>query len=157
MRDISWYFLVLPSGDFVSSAHIGAGGGRVEMSMTDPLARNGIPNELLVHRPGKWDLVVIASLKAGALRFNALKSEIDGISQKVLSSTLRELERNGFVSRTHYPSIPPRVVYELTELGSDLLAFTEVWVSFVKRHSLAIMAARQKFDRLHAEGSDDRE
>jgi DNA-binding HxlR family transcriptional regulator len=124
------------------------------MAVTNPLSRNGVPQELLFAKPGKWDLVVIASLKPGALRFNALRAEIGGISQKVLSSTLRELERNGFVSRTQYPSIPPRVEYELTELGGDLLAFTEAWVSFVKTHSLAIAAARQEFDRLHETGSD---
>jgi DNA-binding HxlR family transcriptional regulator len=124
------------------------------MALTHPVPQNGVPQELLFAKPGKWDLVVIASLKPGALRFNALRAEIGGISQKVLSSTLRELERNGFVNRTQYPSIPPRVEYELTELGVHLLAFTETWVTFVKKHSLTIAMARQQFDRQHETGSD---
>ena len=123
--------------------------------MTDLILSNRVPKELLVHRPGKWDLVVIASLKSGALRFNALKSEIGDISQKVLTSTLRELERNGFVCRTQYPSIPPRVEYELTELGTHLLEFTEVWVTFVKKHGREIATARQEFDRLNDGGPVD--
>jgi DNA-binding HxlR family transcriptional regulator len=124
--------------------------------MTDPVARARIPEELLLIRPGKWNLVVIASLQSGALRFTALRAEIGGISQKVLSSTLRELERDGFVSRTHYPSIPPRVEYDLTELGQHLLDFVESWARFVRTHQVAVEAARQQFDRLHEDGPEQR-
>ena len=117
--------------------------------MTGSKSPSRFPRELLLIRPGKWDLVVIASLKPGTLRFNALRAEIGGISQKMLTSTLRELERDGFVSRTQYPSIPPRVEYALTELGHELLAYVENWLGFVRTHRVAVMSAREAFDREH--------
>jgi DNA-binding HxlR family transcriptional regulator len=117
--------------------------------MTGLKSPSRFPRELLLVRPGKWDLVVIASLKSGTLRFNALRAEIGGISQKVLTSTLRELERDGFISRTQYPSIPPRVEYALTELGHELLVYVETWVGFVRTNRVAVMSAREAFDREH--------
>ena len=122
--------------------------------MSETVTREGVPNELLFIRPGKWDLVVIASLKSGAVRFNTLRSEIGGISQKMLSSTLRELERDGFVIRTQFNSIPPRVEYELTALGHELLVYVETWVRFVKTHHLTVKAAREEFDRVHGTSPD---
>ncbi len=120
--------------------------------MTEPKSCEGVTKELLLIRPGKWDLVVIASLKNGPVRFNTLKSEIGEISQKMLSSTLRELERNGFVSRTQYASIPPRVEYELTQLGIDFMDNVEAWVQFARTNHLAIESAREAFDRQHRAG-----
>ena len=117
--------------------------------MTESKSPSRFPRELLFVRPGKWDLVVVASLKSGTMRFNALRSEIGGISQKMLTSTLRELERDGFVSRTQYPSIPPRVEYALTDLGHELYAYVEAWTRFVRTHRVAVMSAREAFDREH--------
>src|SRR6266705_1135369 len=90
--------------------------GTVEKSPTMCRAR-----EVLDLVADKWSLYVIAELGQGTQRFNELKRSIDGISQRMLTVTLRGLERNGLVTRTIYPVIPPRVEYELTGLGSMLL------------------------------------
>src|SRR5690606_28005578 len=80
------------------------------------------PITAILSRVGdKWSVLVIGLLGDGSMRFSALKRHIGGISQKMLTSTLRGLERDGFVTRTVHPTIPPRVDYELTELGRDLL------------------------------------
>src|SRR6476661_8836237 len=69
----------------------------------------------------KWSLLVICVLADGVRRFGELRREIDGISQRMLTLTLRQLEREGLVTRTVFPVVPPRVDYELTQLGSTLL------------------------------------
>lgn len=76
--------------------------------------------EILSQIGSKWTMRSISELAGGPLRFSELQRRIGGISQKVLTATLRELEMDGFVTRTVTPSIPPRVDYELTELGHDL-------------------------------------
>jgi len=117
--------------------------------MANPIHGDEFPRELLFIKPGKWNLVIVTCLKPGAMRFNALKSRIGGISQKVLSAALRDLERDGMVSRTHYPSIPPRVEYDLTALGREYLGYAEIWVRFVKARHPEVEAARAAFDRRH--------
>ena len=117
--------------------------------MTDSSRPITASSELLHLRPGKWDLVVVSQLKAGPMRFNSLRSEIGKISQKVLASTLRDLERNGFVSRTQFLSIPPRVEYELTDLGRELLTNIESWIDFVRSNERTIKTAQDMFDRDH--------
>lgn len=76
--------------------------------------------EILNQIGGKWTVLIINLLSDGPRRFSEIRRMIGGISQKVLTATLRELEMDGFVTRTVTPSIPPRVDYELTELGHDL-------------------------------------
>ena len=76
--------------------------------------------EILHQIGGKWTVLIINTLSDGPMRFSELKRMVGGISQKVLTSTLRELEMDGFITRTVTPSIPPRVDYELTDLGRDL-------------------------------------
>lgn len=76
---------------------------------------------MLARISDKWTLLVVRVLGAGPCRFNALRREVGEISQKMLASTLRELEQNGFVSRTVTPVTPPQVEYALTELGQDFL------------------------------------
>ena len=100
----------------------------------------------LVVRPGKWTLVIVALLRTDTLRFNELKRQSGGISQKMLSTTLRELERDGFVTRTMFATIPPRVDYELTELGLELLELADRWRVFAKRNRQQVEAARARFD-----------
>lgn len=88
--------------------------------------------EILHQIGGKWTVLIITRLVRGPMRFGEIKREIGGISQKVLTATLRELEMDGFVTRTVTPSIPPRVDYELTELGHDLqvpLAAIGAWAT----------------------------
>lgn len=103
-------------------------------------------NDMLSVRPGKWTLVVIAELRDGTLRFSELRRAMGGVSQKSLTTTLRDLERDGFVSRRAYPTIPPRVDYMLTELGLELLELADGWRRFATRHRMAVEAARLRFD-----------
>ena len=101
--------------------------------------------DLLVVRPGKWTMTVVALLRDGPQRFNALKRQ-SGISQKTLTNTLRELERNGFLVRTLFATIPPRVEYELTELGQELLQLSDGFRDFFQRTRSQMEAARERFD-----------
>ena len=102
-------------------------------------------NDVLMVRPGKWTLTVITMLRAETLRFNELK-RAGGISQKTLTLTLRELERDGFVTRTMFATIPPRVDYELTELGRELLVLADSLRLFADRNRALVEAARARFD-----------
>ena len=104
--------------------------------------------ELLSIRPGKWTLVVIVQLRSGTMRFNELRRNMGGVPQKSLSQTLRELERDGFISRTAYATIPPRVEYDLTDLGRELLALADDWQRFARRNRHAMEEARRLFDAL---------
>ncbi|MBJ9425396.1 winged helix-turn-helix transcriptional regulator [Acinetobacter seifertii] len=102
--------------------------------------------EILDRIGDKWSLYIIASLAKGTMRFNELRRGIDGISQRMLTLTLRGLERDGLVSRTMYPTIPPRVDYELTELGQTLLVPVMALVSWADNNQLAIKEAHERFD-----------
>lgn len=115
--------------------------------MSTTLSFSPEDNSFLAMRTGKWTLVVVAELQSGTRRFNELRRAMDGISQKTLASTLRELERDGFITRTAFATIPPRVDYALTELGLELVGMVEVCRNFVARHRDAVEAARQNFDR----------
>lgn len=106
--------------------------------------------ELLSVRPGKWTLVVIVQLRSGTMRFNELRRTMGGVPQKSLSQTLRELERDGFITRTAYATIPPRVDYDLTDLGRELLALADDWQRFARRNRQAVEKARRLFDALDA-------
>lgn len=114
--------------------------------MSTTLSFSSEDNSFLAMRTGKWTLVVVAELSTGTRRFNELRRAMDGISQKTLASTLRELERDGFISRTAFATIPPRVDYALTELGQDLLDLVDACRAFVIRNRDAVEAARQSFD-----------
>ena len=94
----------------------------------------------------KWSVLIVSRLGAGPLRFNELKRIIGGISQRMLTLTLRNLERDGLVTRTVTPSIPPRVDYELTALGRDLLVPVTALGDWALRHQPTIAAARAAFD-----------
>ncbi len=100
----------------------------------------------------KWSLLVIALLDRRTLRFNELRREIDGISQRMLTVTLRQLERDGLVRRTVYPVVPPRVDYELTPLGVTLHETIQAFVVWTEQHQNEIAAARSRYDaRVQAE------
>jgi DNA-binding HxlR family transcriptional regulator len=102
-------------------------------------------NDVLMVRPGKWTLTVVTLLRSETLRFNELK-RAGGISQKTLTLTLRELERDGFITRTMFATIPPRVDYSLTELGRELLDLADSLRLFADRNREQILAARSRFD-----------
>ena len=95
----------------------------------------------------KWTVLVVRALGHGPLRFNALRREVGEISQKVLASTLRDLEENGFVTRTVTPTKPPQVEYALTDLGRDFLVPVRSLGEWVLNNSVRIEAARIAYAR----------
>ena len=95
----------------------------------------------------KWSVFVIMMLSDGPKRFNELKRMINGISQRMLTLTLRGLERDGLVTRTIFPTIPPRVDYELTDLGRGLSRPVEALGKWAMEHLAQIEAARTRFDK----------
>ena len=94
----------------------------------------------------KWSVFVIMLLGDGPRRFNEIKRIVGGISQRMLTLTLRGLERDGLVTRTVFPTIPPRVDYELTDLGRGLWQPVEALGKWAADHQAEIEAARAKFD-----------
>ena len=94
----------------------------------------------------KWSLLVICILADGVRRFTELRREIDGISQRMLTLTVRQLEREGLVNRTVFPLVPPRVDYELSPLGSTLLETIQSLVAWAGEHGNEIAAARAAYD-----------
>ena len=109
-------------------------------------------DELLTVKSGKWTMSIVLQLRGQTQRFSELRRGIPGISQKVLTMTLRTLERDGFVSRTSFATIPPRVDYALTELGHEVLRVFEAWEDFSHRHWTHVMASRRRFDESIGEG-----
>jgi DNA-binding HxlR family transcriptional regulator len=95
----------------------------------------------------KWSILVIMTLGEGPVRFNELRRRIGGISQRMLTFTVRGLERDGFVSRTVYPTIPPRVEYTLTPLGQSLRDPIQELGQWTMQHLDTIEAAQARFDR----------
>ncbi|MBB5121001.1 HxlR family transcriptional regulator [Streptomyces eurocidicus] len=94
----------------------------------------------------KWSLLVIALLEQRSLRFTELRREVDGISQRMLTVTLRHLERDGLVRRTVHPVVPPRVDYALTPLGATLHDTIQSLVTWTEAHQGEIAAARAAYD-----------
>jgi DNA-binding HxlR family transcriptional regulator len=102
-------------------------------------------SRVLARISDKWSLLVVRVLGQGPLRFNALRREVGEISQKVLASTLRELEENGFVSRTVTPTTPPQVEYALTDLGQEFLDPVRGLAEWVVANSARMDAARAAY------------
>src|SRR6201988_3025474 len=100
----------------------------------------------------KWSVLVIMLLVDGPRRFNELKRMIGGISQRMLTLTLRGLERDGLITRTVFPTIPPRVDYDLTDLGRGLLKPVAALGQWVFEHKTEIDTAREAFDQRNGEG-----
>jgi len=103
--------------------------------------------EMLARVGDKWSVYVIHVLgDAGTLRFNELRSRVDGISQRMLTVTLRGMERDGLVTRTVYPEVPPRVEYALTKLGGTLRQLVRGLVEWSGAHLTEVDAARAAYD-----------
>ena len=96
----------------------------------------------------KWSLAVLARLTSGTHRFNELLRQIDGVSRRMLSATLRQLERDGLVLRHVYARVPARVEYELSDTGEALLTALAPLLDWGRSHELDIAEARERFDRL---------
>jgi DNA-binding HxlR family transcriptional regulator len=103
--------------------------------------------EMLARVGDKWSVYVIHVLgDAGTLRFNELRSRVAGISQRMLTVTLRGMERDGLVTRTVYPEVPPRVEYALTELGATLRQLVRGLIEWSGAHLVEVDAARAAYD-----------
>ncbi|CAM5448060.1 DNA-binding HxlR family transcriptional regulator [Aquamicrobium terrae] len=103
-------------------------------------------SEILQRIGDKWSLLVVRRLGDGPMRFNELRHAVGGISQKMLTTTLRSLERDGFVTRTVFATIPPRVDYELTDLGRELLIPVKGLAEWAMANMGRVNEARQRFD-----------
>jgi len=102
--------------------------------------------EVLARIGDKWTMQVIAELGEGSRRFNELQRAIQGVSQRMLTLTLKNLERDGLVSRTVTPSVPPRVDYALTDLGRSMLQPVRALGEWAAAHIPAMDAARRQYD-----------
>jgi len=105
-----------------------------------------LTREILDRIGDKWSVFVIDELASGTRRFTELRRAIDGISQRMLTVTLRALERDGLISRHAYPVIPPRVDYCLTPLGRSLLDIVEALTTWSGRHAEDVERARARYD-----------
>jgi len=110
-------------------------------------------NEVLSRVGDKWSLQVISKLGEGRMRFTELKRSIDGISQRMLTLTLRQLERDGLVVRTVYPTVPPKVEYTLSELGRTIRVPVTALANWALTYRLDIQAARVAFESKQTEAS----
>jgi DNA-binding HxlR family transcriptional regulator len=102
--------------------------------------------DLLARIGDKWSLLIVTTLGEGPLRFNELRRRVTDISQKMLSSTLKVLERDGLVSRSVAPSVPPQVEYALTDLGRELLVPVSALAAWTADNTARILTARAKYD-----------
>src|SRR5919204_4501551 len=103
-------------------------------------------SEVLARVGDKWTVLVVGTLGDGPKRFNELRRALGSISQRMLTLTLRALERDGLVTRTVFPTIPPRVEYELTRLGRSLLVPVSALGLWARQNRSAIQDARRRFD-----------
>lgn len=106
------------------------------------------PTRLVLDRiADKWSVLIIGRLSTGTQRFRGLQRDIDGISQKMLTQTLRGLERDGIVSRVVFPTVPPRVEYSLTPLGLTLVDMLDAIRRWAEANIETVLAAQQRYNR----------
>ncbi|MEQ4304622.1 helix-turn-helix domain-containing protein [Plantactinospora sp. B6F1] len=106
--------------------------------------------EVLDRVGGKWSIGIIIEASRGPVRFTELERSVEGISRRMLALTLRNLERDGLLIRTTYPTVPPRVEYVATEMARELYDSLLVLTGWAERHRRAIAAAREAYDRRNA-------
>ncbi|MEA3109486.1 MAG: hypothetical protein QOI88_4091 [Gammaproteobacteria bacterium] len=109
--------------------------------------------ETLARIGDKWTVMVVGALSKKLMRYNEGRRRVEGISQRMLTLTLKGLEQDGLVTRTMYPTIPPRVDYELTELGRKLIVPLKALSKWARENRPATMAAREAFQRRGQHGS----
>ena len=111
-----------------------------------PQSRCPAVREVLSRIGDKWSVLIVAMLGEGRHRFSELRRSIEGISQRMLTLTLRGLERDGLVTRTVYATVPPRVDYELTELGRTLLVPINALADWAEKNRAIVQQSRERFD-----------
>ncbi|MFF4818499.1 winged helix-turn-helix transcriptional regulator [Kitasatospora sp. NPDC001309] len=136
-----------------------AGEGRAPESESEPgleldvFAQLCPSRELFAELADKWSMLILMSLSAcGPQRFSELQRGVGGVSRKMLTQSLRSLERSGLVLRTVFPETPPRVVYDLLPLGRELAALVAPLGRWTERRAGQMLAAREEFDAAHAGG-----
>lgn len=111
------------------------------------IAEEGCPVvEVIDHVAGKWSIGVIIAAAQGPIRFTELERAVEGVSRRMLTLTLRKLERDGLLVRTVYPTVPPKVEYELTDMARELLDTLMQLTSWAEKHRFAISRCRQVYD-----------
>jgi DNA-binding HxlR family transcriptional regulator len=114
------------------------------------------PRQALDLIADRWTMIVVKALAEGNQRYGALHRDIGGISQKMLTQTLRSLERDGLVRRTVYPVVPPKVEYTLTPVGETLIEPLAVIAAWAEEHMGEILEARQRHDEMNASSTEYR-
>jgi len=134
----------------MSLTHTGVTAGPAEL---DPCGQPEHPDcgirDLLDRVGDTWSVFVVVELAAGARRFGELQRAIDGISQRMLTLTVRRLERDGLVTRTVYPTVPAQVDYRLTETGASLTHLVKALADWSLAHREVVADARSAYDALH--------
>ncbi|GAA0920393.1 helix-turn-helix domain-containing protein [Streptomyces thermoalcalitolerans] len=97
----------------------------------------------------RWGVLVLAALRGRVLRFSELRRTVEGVSEKMLAQTLQTLEREGFVRRTAYPVVPPRVEYALTPLGEEAAGLVVGFVQWAEQKAPEVLRARADYDARH--------
>ena len=116
-------------------------------SATNLLTEACTVRQVLDHVGGKWSISILLAAIAGPVRFSQLERMVEGISRRMLTLTLRNLERDGLLIRTVYPTVPPRVEYTATEMARELHDSLATLVGWAERHRTDIATARTAYDR----------
>ncbi|WP_422769164.1 winged helix-turn-helix transcriptional regulator [Plantactinospora sp. WMMC1484] len=132
----------------------GAVGAGEESCAADQLGACTV-RDVLDRVGGKWSIGIIIAASRGPTRFTELERSVEGISRRMLALTLRNLERDGLLVRTTYPTVPPRVEYVATEMARELYESLVLLTRWAERHRPAIAAARAAYDRRHATSGID--
>jgi DNA-binding HxlR family transcriptional regulator len=109
-----------------------------------PAGQMGFVRQILDRVGDKWSMLIIACLEDGTLRYTDLQRDVSGISQRMLSHTLRQLQQDGLITRTAYAEVPPRVEYTLTPLGRGLIDIVKQLIGWVSEHHDEIRAHRDR-------------
>src|SRR5215213_2353843 len=112
----------------------------------DPMAAACPTRQVLSRIADKWSMLVILALEPETLRFSELRRRVEGVTQKMLTQTLRGLERDGLVTRTAYPTVPVTVEYELTTLGRSLAGAVATIRGWALEHIEEVESARERYD-----------
>lgn len=113
-----------------------------ERPQADIYDRRCPSRNVLGHVTGRWGGLVITALLGGTLRYSELRTRVDGISEKMLAQTLRELQLDGLVHRTSHPVVPPRTEYQLTPSGREVAGLVRALVTWIEDHVHDVLAAR---------------
>ncbi len=125
-----------------------------EETEAGPVFRPCAPHSVLERLADKWAILVISHLAVAPghrLRYSALKNGIEGVTQRMLTRTLRNLERDGLLKRHYFPEVPPRVEYELTAMGTSMLPALESFTDWIRDNWPAIEESRSTFDETRPE------